>query len=249
MRIHILSDLHIEFEDFKPPSVDADLVVLAGDVDIGVKGVRWAMEVFADRPVVYVPGNHEYYRHAIPALTDKLRAKTAHSNVHVLDNEVLKIDGISVLGSTLWTDLALYGNPALGAVSVADAMVDYRAIRVSPRYRRLTPADTAVFHRKAVAWLRGELSRNQGTSVVVTHHAPSEASLSPGFKDDPVNAAFASRLEDLVAEFAPQLWVHGHSHHGVDYHLGTTRVICNPRGYPGELRSPFDPGLVVEVCG
>lgn len=249
MRIHVLSDLHIEFEDFEPPAVEADLVVLAGDVDLGVRGVRWAKEAFAGRPVVYVPGNHEYYRNSIPDLTDKLRVEAAHSNVHVLDNDIYEFGGISILGSTLWTDLALYGNAAAGAASVADVMVDYRAIRVSPKYRRLTPADTAAFHRKAVAWLRSELSGRSGSSVVVTHHAPSEASLSPFYKGDPVNAAFASNLENLVAEFEPALWVHGHSHHNVDYSLGATRVICNPRGYPDEQGAKFDPALVVGISG
>lgn len=248
MRLHVLSDLHLEFEAFEPPAIEADLVVLAGDIGLGVRGIRWAKEAFGERPVVYIPGNHEYYRNAIPALTEKLLAEAAGSNVHVLDNGVLEFGGVSILGSTLWTDLALYGNPIIGAASVADVMMDFKLIRLSPQYRRLRPADTVVFHRRAVDWLQRELSARNGLSIVVTHHAPSAKSLSPFYEGDPVNAAFASDLETLVNEFQPSLWVHGHSHHSVDYHLGATRVLCNPRGYPDEQWSQFDPGLVVEVC-
>jgi len=39
VRIHVLSDLHNEFAPFVPPTVAADVTVLAGDTDIGKKGV------------------------------------------------------------------------------------------------------------------------------------------------------------------------------------------------------------------
>jgi hypothetical protein len=60
MRISILSDLHLEFGPFTLPEVEADAVVLAGDVHVGVKGIAWCREQFPDTPVIYVPGNHEY---------------------------------------------------------------------------------------------------------------------------------------------------------------------------------------------
>jgi len=28
-----------------------------------------------------------------------------------------------------------------------------------------------------------------------------------------------------------KLWTHGHTHEEFDYMVGTTRVVCNPRGY------------------
>ena len=61
MRLHILNDLHIEFGVFTPPATDADIVVLAGDIGVGVKGLHWAAERFTDHPLIYVPGNHEFY--------------------------------------------------------------------------------------------------------------------------------------------------------------------------------------------
>lgn len=70
MKAHILNDLHIEFGDFEPPATDADVVVLAGDIGVGMGGLHWAQDRFPDRPVVYVPGNHEFYRHDIALIND-----------------------------------------------------------------------------------------------------------------------------------------------------------------------------------
>lgn len=61
MRIRVLSDLHREFGHVKLPEVAADVVVLAGDIDRGTKGVAWARQAFPDVPVLYVAGNHEHY--------------------------------------------------------------------------------------------------------------------------------------------------------------------------------------------
>jgi len=48
MRLHILSDLHLEFspygDDLDP--VQADVVVLAGDIHNGALGVQWASKRF-----------------------------------------------------------------------------------------------------------------------------------------------------------------------------------------------------------
>lgn len=66
MRIRILSDIHIEFEPYRPSEVEADLVILAGDIGVGLDGIRWAQRHFPDLPVVYIAGNHEYYGHSLP---------------------------------------------------------------------------------------------------------------------------------------------------------------------------------------
>src|SRR5688500_19207056 len=104
VRLHILSDLNHEFGEIVPPIVDGDVVVLAGDIAVRVKGVAWAIAASRGRPVIYVPGNHEYYGDSIPRLTEKLRAAGAGSGVHVLDREEIIVDGTRFLGATLWTD-------------------------------------------------------------------------------------------------------------------------------------------------
>jgi Icc-related predicted phosphoesterase len=83
--------------------------------------------------------------------------------------------------------------------------------------------------------------------VVVTHHAPSANSLAPADRQHWISSAFASHLDEFVVESKAALWIHGHVHTAQDYDLGETRVVCNPRGYPGEEQTGFDTGMIVEV--
>jgi Icc-related predicted phosphoesterase len=248
MRLWIISDLHLEFGPLTLPEVQADVVVLAGDVHVGTKGLDWCRKQFPEMPVIYVPGNHEYYGAAIPKLTEKLRQEAAGSQVFILDDEGLEIGGVTFLGTTLWTDFRLQGDPLVSSREADAVMNDYRRIRVSPSYRRLRPADTLARHQKSRRWLMLQLAeRAPGPVVVVTHHAPSALSYGNHQSLDLVSAAFASRLDDLVVRSRAALWVHGHIHQAADYCLGDTRVLCNPRGYPDEPVFGFDPALVVEI--
>jgi hypothetical protein len=199
MRLHLLSDLHLEFVPLKPPATDADVVVLAGDIDLGWEGRRWARSHFPDRPVIYVLGNHEFYRHALPRLTETLQRETAGSHIHVLENSAVEIGGFTFLGCTLWTDFRLAGDPIIGMRVAEDIMSDYNLIRVSPEDRRLRANDTAKLHAQSVAWLEKELARRDpARTIVVTHHAPSTRSIPPFHAGSPLNAAFASSLDELV---------------------------------------------------
>jgi Icc-related predicted phosphoesterase len=248
VRLHILSDLHLEFGPFQPPATRADVVVLAGDVHTGKNGLRWIAETFRDRPVIYVLGNHEFYGHDTPKLTEELRQLTAGSNIYVLENDCVEIGGVVFLGATLWTDFKLNGDPILAVSLAATGMNDFNRIRVSQSYRRFRPSDARQLYAESVRWLEAELSRAEGkTRVVVTHHAPSQRSIGPLYTADPLNPAFASDLEHLIQASGAALWVHGHIHYTSDYVLGQTRIVNNPRGYPGESVAGFAPALVVGV--
>jgi len=247
MKLHILSDLHTEFADFSPPETGADVVILAGDIGVGLGGIAWAACQFSEVPVIYVPGNHEFYDHDI-GLTDELKA-TAPANIHILNDDKLELDGIRFLGSTLWTDFKLYGDgEAWFARQRAKRLIeDFASIRNGGR--RFTPEDSVVVHETSKAWLVGELDREfDGPTVVVTHHLPGPASVSKRYANDPLNPVFASRLEEVIEKSRPELWIHGHTHVPCDYEIFNTRVVCNPRGYPGETRdSRFQAGLIVAV--
>ncbi|MPW16991.1 metallophosphoesterase [Paraburkholderia sp. CNPSo 3157] len=262
MKIRVLSDLHLECDEPEViPHAKADLVVLAGDIHNHAEGLRWAAETFDGTvPVVYVPGNHEYYDGEFGALEAAMHdAAASVDNVHFLNNATL-VDpdgGWRVLGTTLWTDFDLYGaDEDSRATSIAAAervMLDYRGLiqvtwtagndaddatdpqrvnRVQDNTpRNLTAADTLALHRHARAWLETELAKPfGGKTIVVTHHAPHLRSLAERYADDPVSAGFVNHLPSLVR--APvTLWVHGHTHTAFDYVENGTRVVCNPRGY------------------
>jgi hypothetical protein len=115
VRLHILSDLHLEFAPFEMPAVDADALILAGDVALGTAGAHYAIEHADGRPVLYVAGNHEYYRHSFPDLNDEIRAVSDGTTVRFLENTELVIDGVRFLGCALWSDFTA------GEASVEDA--------------------------------------------------------------------------------------------------------------------------------
>jgi len=248
MRIQVLSDLHNEFAMPAVADAGADVIVLAGDIDLGTRGYDWARGTFPGRPVVYVAGNHEYYRHAMPALTRRLAGMKDSGSIHFLECGEAAIMGVRFLGCTLWSDFGIGGDASSGMEIARARMNDYAKIRLSPRYRRLRPTDTVLRFKDSVRWLDAALAHDAERTVVVTHHAPSARSLDPAFAADPVNGAFASDLEDLIARRRPALWIHGHTHFCVDYMLGGTRVVSNQRGYAHMPVSGFDPARVVELA-
>lgn len=248
MKIQLLSDLHLEFEAFDYEPTDCDVVVLAGDIHIKDKGIKWALEVIQDKPVIYVLGNHEFYGKAYPKHIADMREICKGTNIHLLENESIEIDGVNFLGCTLWTDFAIYGDPRLAGAQCQQLMNDFKKIRVSPRYSKLRSIDAAHIHRESLEWLGDQLQASKATkSVVVTHHAPSERSVADLHRGDIVTSAYASDLEKFIHQHNPDLWVHGHIHSSSYYEIGDCTVVCNPRGYPEERNLDFDSRLVLEV--
>lgn len=247
MKIHILNDLHIEFGEFEPPLTDADIVVLAGDIGVGVDGLHWAESRFPDKPVIYVPGNHEFYHHDI-VLIDELRA-LAPNHIHVLNDDQVEIDGVRFLGSVLWTDFTLFGEADkwFSIQRARQGMNDFAIIRNHGQL--FTPDDSVKLHEASRKWLAEMLAQPfVGETVVVTHHAPSSRSVPPRFARDLLTPAFASNLEELMGNDKMALWIHGHTHDPFDYDVSGTRVVCNPRGYAHhDLTPEFRPDLVVEI--
>lgn len=248
MKIHVLSDLHTEFAPFHPPQPEADVVVLAGDTATGTAGIDLARQWFPGRPVLYVAGNHEYYRESTPRLQRKLTEAARSSCIHYLENRDVVIGGVRFLGCTLWTDFELFGERHDSMAAAQATMNDFRLIRVDPEYRRFRPADARVSHLISLDWLVGMLETAfDGPTVVVTHHAPSLRSVNPPYREHPATPAYASDLEYLLDGRAA-MWIHGHTHVCLDYEVGGTRVLSNQRGYADvDEVAGFNPELVVEV--
>jgi predicted phosphohydrolase len=248
MRLHILSDIHLEFEPFAPPRTDADAVILAGDIGTGREGLEWALLHFPDRPVVYVLGNHEFYGEKVQSLIKNLKELSKGTNVHVLQNDAFTVGDVTFLGATLWTDFQLYGDPVKAETVALTGMNDYHYIHTLPFFAKLRPSDTRRFNMETRHWLEQQIYfRKKSKLVVVTHHSPCPKSICPVYEGDPFNPAFASEMTHFVEESGVKLWIHGHLHSRSDYMVGGTRILANPRGYPTEPRDDFQPGLVVEV--
>ncbi len=210
--------------------------------------MRWAIEQqeWLGIPVVLVPGNHEYYRQDMTVLEKRYTslARNAHG-LHLLQCGRFDVGNYAILGCTLWTDFALGGDVASSEYAAANFMLDYRCISMGDRL--MVPADTVAIHREHRRWLQAELQKVHAEgkqAIVVTHHGPSPRSSSS------LNPAFVSDLSSwMKTDWAPALWIHGHTHDVFDYHEGRTRVVANPRGYPYEQSSTgdFDWQKVVEL--
>ncbi|MCA2593979.1 MAG: metallophosphoesterase [Microcystis sp. M38BS1] len=253
MKILPLSDLHLEFSALHIPNTDkADITLLLGDIHTGIKGVQWAANTIESKHIIYILGNHECYGGKYPDTLNKIRAEAEKysPNFHVLENESVVINDVTFFGCTLWTDFALFGDAAIGKLLCYDKMNDYKQIRLgnANHYRKIRPSDTEYWHHESVDAIRTGLYNEEPNSkrVICTHHAPSPKSLNPQFFFDPISAAYASNLDGFVAYSGAKYWFHGHLHESVNYELGDTQVISNPRGY-NDSNEQFDTTTLWEI--
>ena len=278
MKIHILSDLHLEVLGIDPDieSVDSDVVVLAGDIHEGSEGIAWAAKTWKGKPVIYVPGNHEYYRHTYQRHRRTMReCASRYDNVRLLDQDAFVLNGVLFVGCTLWTDLRYFEPEELlgktEAMNMARrCMPDFSVIRYLDErgnFMKFKPEHSARICAREFAYIQSLLALDATSlaamygvdqvraRVVVTHHLPCAQSVHPRFDENSLTPSFANRFEDIVA--MADLWIHGHTHHSCDYQLaaskskGQTRVVCNPRGYCNpthESENPsFNQNLVISL--
>lgn len=247
MRIQLASDLHLEhLERWFPghtlirPAHQADLLALAGDVGHSAK----AVSLFADWPVpvLYVIGNHEAYGGCIEDVVDEIRQAAEGTSVKFLERDAIDFGGVRFLGCTLWTDYRLRSNRTQRQLmeNAALRINDHRLIQTRGG-ELFTPEHALREHEASRSWLMRELAQPyDGTTVVISHHAPHPLSIHPRYVGDPVNAAFASDLSELLQ--MADVWLHGHVHDSFDYKVEGCRVVANPRGYARNVTSAADIG-------
>jgi len=261
MKLHILSDLHLGCCPLEPAPVIADVLVLAGDITDGrhERLFDFAQHYLRrNRPVLFTPGNHEFYGHSLARALAHFWRECRRRGVELLHNRAVVIDGVRFAGAPLWTDFELEGRPSLSATFARQGMADFTYI--SHRGRSLTPAATVRFHRRTLRFLERVFAQPfKGETVVVTHHGPHPRSIHPRFANHPLNPGFASNLTAELERWAPAYWIHGHVHNRLDYQVARTRIVVNPRGYVGQHRlangtvltrrehDEFDPRLVLEI--
>jgi Calcineurin-like phosphoesterase len=273
MNIQLLSDLHLESHpDWVPEyAPGADVLVLAGDIGSYQAGsalqargdVDFGLQRFSPRhgwptPVLFVPGNHEYDGMDFDDAHTRLRATCERLGITWLEREVVMLDGVRFVGTTLWADFDALG-PLAGQALPDPASSKFpahfhhpnsqytrqlkardKAFRAANFYLRKTGTTRAgepwlaeqVREQALVcqAWLQQTLNTPfDGKTVVVTHFAPSLRSSDPRYGMVPGTAGFCNALDPLLAH--AQLWLHGHLHCPSDYEHAGCRVLANPRGY------------------
>lgn len=250
MKLQLLSDFHNEFYRHSgAPDIadsDADVVILAGDIDVGIHGFTWAISEAQrlDKPIIYIAGNHEFYHHDLALLKDLRQIAAGNEHVHFLENDQIVIGEVRFLGCTLWTDYSAAGNPVLAMVDVQQRLNDHRLIRNG--HQLFLPSDALTLHQQSRAWLEQQLAQPfPGKTVVITHHGPHPSCHDSRYPLDSLASAFWSDLGELV-EMA-DVWCFGHTHSNLDVQVGRCHLIANQRGYADEDVGDYHADLVVRL--
>lgn len=260
MKFRLLSDLHFEFSKYHviqtPPALEGEqdmVVLLAGDIvpvayySISESFFGWMDNVCArHRAVIMVAGNHEYYHgdisETIPNMKERFKN---YPNVHVLENESISFEDITIIGATLWTDY--YNENPIAMNACQTRMADYRCITdvhgpQNPwhpnRVQKIIASTIVPIHITSRDYIFDEIKRckaDNKRTIVITHHAPSALSITEEYKSDDCNAGYVNDFsEQFLNGEGPDVWVHGHVHSSHDYTLGGTQVFANPHGIGNE---------------
>lgn len=281
MNIQLLSDLHLETHPgFMPePAPQADVLVLAGDVGSYQEGSRLSDGDFGlarfsplpqyaawPTPVLFVPGNHEYDAQDFDAAHARLRRTCDRLGILWLERETLVLQGVRFVGTTLWSDFDALADHEHATDLGRRLKLREKAFRAANFYLRKTdgtrdgePFLAEPMREHALAcqeWLASALAQPfDGTTVAVTHFAPSLLSADPRYGLVPGTAGFCNALDRLLQH--AQLWLHGHLHAPSDYVVrglrddGSSwqcRVVANPLGYARKNEQvAFKPRLCLTV--
>jgi len=265
LKIQLLSDLHNEFLrkgkntpehrwSGSIPDTDADLVVLAGDIDTGTHGVEWAITESRRlaKKIIYVPGNHEFYGHEYHAMKSEISRLCDGTDVYCLDPGMTIHQGVRFIGATLWTNYEADSSvsPEMSMDYIDGALADHWRIKFiqDDSSRRFMPQDALALHVKQLGWLEQQLnSPHDGRTVVVTHHGPHPVCQHPHFPMSKMSAAFHSDLGYLIEKNEIEVWAFGHTHANLDCMIAGTRIVSNQAGYPGENVAGFEANFTIEL--
>ena len=274
MKVNVISDLHLEFDDLVLPG--GDVLILSGDVceaknlkkdhyqkdavqfsferKRSDRYIRFFVEECAKyQHVIYVMGNHEHYGFRFDKTFNHLKDNLP-DNIHLLEKSTVEIDGVLFVGATLWTDCN--NADPITMYTLKHGMNDYRVVQNyypdKGLYFKLIPEFTYADHVEAKNFISKIAQDNVNKDiVVVTHHSPSRKSTKPKYERDfHMNGGYSSNLEEFIMDHPNiKVWTHGHTHDSFDYMIDKCRIICNPRGYSGyeERARDFDPTVGFEL--
>ena len=273
MKIQLASDVHLEFGPISFDNHGADVLILSGDICVAADLLHRDEPIIADRfdrsskihtffqeccsrfkNVIYIMGNHEHYHGDFAKTLGKLKNHLGYLvNLHILEKESVIIDDVTFICGTLWTNMNK--EDPMTMAHIRGVMNDYRVIddtREPVHYRdvdgnfhtrvgKFSAVGSVVEHKEMLAFIKKTILANpEGKFAVVGHHSPSKLSTKPMYEKE-----FITFILDH-----PQikLWTHGHTHHAFDYMIGSTRIVCNPRGYDGyEDNTGFDITKILEI--
>lgn len=246
MRIALASDLHFEFHKNEPywlPNIaaDCDVIILAGDIGVGkgaIDAVLAIAEAHGSAQIVFIAGNHEFYKQNIDKQLDKYRQAFADNNrIHFMENDRVEINDLIFLGCTLWTGFGILGgeNSAAAMQEASLAIADFSVITTGEEYRKFTPQDAADRYAESCRWLKRELEASDPEkTIVVTHFPPCRKASNRNFRESLLTAYFQADCQQIIERFQPAMWCYGHNHFSDELSIGYSQLVSNQLGYPNE---------------
>lgn len=169
---------------------DADVLVVAGDFHPPLsKSVAALGRIAKTIPVVYVPGNRDFYsQNTIGeelAEARRVAESIAGAGFYILDNEDVVVAGARFVGATLWTDLEFDGGLQQSTDFLSN---DFRAISVADPsappagsiYLRLKNTGAAILYRVNSShepWVRRSAAQ-QSLFLIILHIGTQSANVS-----------------------------------------------------------------------
>lgn len=243
MKVAYCSDLHLEFRDLQVEIVDADVLVLAGDITLIKLLVNELKNKYNEngylidfidtvthsyKHVIWIMGNHEYYSGGLEDIQELRSALASYVNLHILENESIIIDDVKFICGTMWTDLNNYD--PITAFQSHRLLNDFS--QITDNGARFTSDTWLNLHSNFTKFLANEVTDK---CVIITHHSPTFATIHENYRDSKIiNGLYASRLENFIIDNKIKYWIHGHLHDAHDEMIGECAVISNTRGYPRE---------------
>lgn len=246
LRVRYMSDLHIEYSNFKIDYSDCDILLLVGDISSNIDDLYRVFSGIPETlPVYLILGNHEFDFQFINELPIKIKdfiKENNFNNVHLLHNEYVDIGDVRIIGSTLWSDCQgylKYYDIHNSSVSVtSENRIQLGILNQLKIYHEDSPLKDKVMtvdlmkqeFAKSYNFIKHSLNTDK-KCIVATHFAPffeAVISYSSSRPVTPISSFWANHIPELMGK--PKYWVHGHIHSSFNKNVKGTSIISNPRG-------------------
>jgi len=257
MKFYLASDLHLDFvcNPGKSPSklykfldkyfTESGNLILAGDISHYPSQILQACKHLSKRYTIFIVlGNHEFYN---ISKNMKQKYKETYSkfnyikeilepldNVHFLDGDVITINNIKIGGCTSWYDGSFFYSMNNMYSTNIDALW-----KMSSNDANRIPGIKSLYDIWKIEQLKIKKAIEQRPDIMITHVCPvlDGVAFSDKYKTDKTNAFYCFDGLNMIQEYKPKFWVHGHIHDTKSFDIDFTTILRNPLGYPGENKN------------
>lgn len=232
MKIQFFSDIHNYDLSYMPPKTDADIMICAGDFDMGSSVEKWANRVVEHHGIPFFIGfgNHDYWNTSKESYTIeewiKLYESFNTTMIQFLERKTIVIDDVALIFATGWSDFDRDNN--ITKMSVQNLVKDFQKIKTDKG--TLIPEDVYQEHLVARQFIIDELEKHSDKRCVVITHYPPSIQCNTSFQITAMSYYWCGQMEDVIEKYQPVAWIAGHMHNHFDRYIHNTRVLINPAG-------------------